>query len=179
MSYDTSTHEWGVVRGMSGPERTERPRASARSNDHAERINAFVAGDAYLFRHYFDDDSVFDAVKEYYNQRRYRFEVPADAFDDVVGVLAGHGYDVTVVEDPSDLTVVVPKYTDHPEAVFENAVLQVSTDDHNVFVLADAAAVEAAVDAGATHLDDTPLGLHLHTDPGIEPVTVADVAADA
>jgi hypothetical protein len=90
--------------------------------------------------------------------------------------LTGHGYDVTVVDEFAPFAVVVPKYSDHPEPVFENAVLEVSADDHNVFLLSDEAAVEAAVDDGATRLTATPLRLELSAGRDVGPTTVADVA---
>jgi len=149
--------------------------AAPTAADRRRQVNVFAAGDRYLLRHYFESERIFETLEPYYHPARHRFEVPADAFGDVVGVLSGHGYDVTVVDDPARFAVAVRKYTDHPEVVFERAVLEVSTGAHNVFVLADDDAVERAVADGATRLRNTPLQLRLPTSPGAGPVTVEDV----
>lgn len=145
-------------------------------SEEPPRVNVFQVGDTYLFRRYFEESAVFDALERFYNRRRYRFEVPSEAYRDVEGLLAGHGYEVSVVDQPADYAVVVRKYSDHPEETFEDAVFQVSTDEYNVFLLTDTDAVDRAVAAGATRLTDTPLRLKLPASPGVGPVTVADLA---
>lgn len=45
-----------------------------------EELTLFVVDDIYLFKQYFEQDELFAALREYYNDEAYRFEVPADAF---------------------------------------------------------------------------------------------------
>ncbi|MDZ7702092.1 MAG: hypothetical protein U5J98_08525 [Halobacteriales archaeon] len=125
------------------------------------RINAFHVGEAYLFRHYFEDDDVFDALKRYYSSYDYRFEVPESRFGRVDRVLDEHGYALAKVPDPAPFAVVKRKYTDHPTLLFKGSVLHRSLGQFNCFVMKDHEAVEAAVEAGARRLDETDLELEL------------------
>lgn len=180
MSQDRTGHEWGVVDSMVGPDPGVGPTDAAGPGAGASgvRVNVFPVDGAYLIRHYFEEAEVFEALEAFYDPRRYRFEIPAGAYDDAAAVLSAHGYDPFVVENHAPFAVVVAKYTDHPEVVFEESVLEVSTADHNVFVLADERAVRDAVEAGATRLTDTPLRLQIAGSPGVGPTTVADVVDD-
>lgn len=119
-----------------------------------ERVNVFRVDDRYLFRHYFDEE-VFDLLRRYYDNHEYRFDVPARRFEPLRVSLRDRGYDLSVVEDPAPYAVVVRKYREHPENVFNAAVIQRSTADHNVFVLRDKRSVALTVKQGATRLVDT------------------------
>lgn len=124
-----------------------------------ERVNAFLIGDRYLFRHYFEGEAVFDRLKPYYEHQEYRFSVPPRRFDQIRAFLRDNGYRLRVVEDPEPYVVVVRKYRSHPENVFKAAVHQWSTRNHNCFLLRDAASVEHAVGRGAARLADTDLSV--------------------
>lgn len=121
-----------------------------------ERVNAFPVGDRYLFRHYFDED-VFDLLRRYYDNREYRFDVPSRRFDPLRASLRDRRYELDVVDEIDPYAVVVRKYREHPENVFNAAVIQRHTADHNVFVLRDKRSVALAVKQGATRLIDTDL----------------------
>ncbi|MFB6354515.1 MAG: hypothetical protein ABEJ92_10570 [Halobacteriales archaeon] len=125
------------------------------------RINAFHVGEAYLFRHYFEDDDVFDDLKRYYSPYDYRFEVPETRFGRVQRLLDEHGFALTEVADAEPFAVVKRKYTDHPSVLFEGAVLQRSLGRFNCFVMRDREAVADAVEAGARPLAETDLTLEL------------------
>jgi hypothetical protein len=124
-----------------------------------ERINVYLVGSTYLFKHYFEGDDVFSRLREHYNPQQYRFEVPSDAFEDLQEFLAEHGYGLVVVEPIEEFAVVLRKYTDHPDGIFKDSVIQRSTDGYNCFLLTDRDAVERAVENGATWLSDTDLEL--------------------
>lgn len=119
-----------------------------------ERINLFAVDDRYLFKHYLEQDDVFAALRDYYNEDDYRFEVPADAFDDVQAVLAEHFYEAVIVRDLEPFCVVYPKYSDHPSVLFKASVLQRSTADAHIFLMKDQLSVEQAINQGATALAD-------------------------
>jgi hypothetical protein len=121
-----------------------------------ERVNVFPVGDRYLFRHYFDEQ-VFDLLRRYYDNREYRFDVPARRFDPLRASLGDRGYDLSVVDDIDTYAVVVRKYRAHPENVFNAAVIRRQAADHNVFVLRDRRSVALTVKQGATRLVDTDL----------------------
>ena len=121
------------------------------------RVNAFRVDERFLFRHYFEGEAVFDRLKQYYNNQQYRFEVPPSEFDAIRTFLADHGYLLGVVDDPGEFVVVVQKYTYHPENIFKDAVMQRGDANYNYFLMKDRAAVEAAVDDGATTIGGTDL----------------------
>ncbi|MFB6197384.1 MAG: hypothetical protein ABEI52_03815 [Halobacteriaceae archaeon] len=122
-----------------------------------DRINAFEVEGTYLFKHYFEDEEIFAELKEHYNQYEYRFEVPAFRFEDVQALLRRHGYDLAVVDDVTPFTVVKRKYTNHPEILFEGAVLHRDLGNFNCFVMKDRSTVQQAVAQGARQLGDTDL----------------------
>jgi hypothetical protein len=122
-----------------------------------EQVNLFRVEDRYLFKQYFDQDTVFTALRDYYNQDDYRFEVPPDAVEEVKQVLREHMFEPVVVDAPAEFCVVYPKYTDHPDVLFKAAVLQRSKRDKHLFLLKDQLSVEQAVNNGATRLADTDL----------------------
>lgn len=122
-----------------------------------EPVNAFEVGGTYLFKQYFENEDVFDRLKQYYNGEKYRFEVPPDDFDAVRKFLADHGYGLVVADAIEEFVVVVQKYTNHPENIFRDSVANRSVDGYNGFLMTDQTAVEQAVDEGATRLSETDL----------------------
>jgi len=120
-----------------------------------EQVNVFEVDEIYLFKHYFDSEEVFDRLKQYYNNQQYRFEVPADEFEDLRSFLEEHGYGLVVVDVLEAFVVVVKKYTAHPDNIFKASVIQRTVDGYNCFLLTDQAAVEQAVQDGATRLTET------------------------
>lgn len=116
-----------------------------------ERINVFRVDDDYLFKHYVDE-AVFAEIERYYDEYEYRFEVPADRFAFVRKLLEDNDYQPVVVEDPEPFTVLKRKYTDHPDALFRDAVFHLSRDNFNCFVMKTREAAERAVDRGAVPL---------------------------
>lgn len=125
------------------------------------RINAFHVDEAYLFRHYFEDDAVFDQLKRYYSPYDYRFEVPESRFGRVERLLDESGYALSKVPDPEPFAVVKRKYTAHPDVLFKGSVFHRSLGQFNCFVMKDRASVDEAVEAGARPLSDTDLTLEL------------------
>ncbi|MFB6300268.1 MAG: hypothetical protein ABEH65_08420 [Halobacteriales archaeon] len=124
-----------------------------------ERVNAFPIDGRYLFKHYFEGQSVFARLKRYYNNQQYRFEVPAEEFESIQSFLADHGYALIEIEPDAidEYAVAVKQYTSHPENIFKRSVLQRSTDGYNCFLMTDRTAVEEAVDAGAMPVPATEL----------------------
>ncbi|MFB6104636.1 MAG: hypothetical protein ABEJ57_06075 [Halobacteriaceae archaeon] len=127
----------------------------------ADVVNAYRVEDTYYFRHYFDEDAVFDKLKPHYQPYDYRFEVPANRFPEIKDFLEGRGYHLREVEDPAALAVVVRKFTDHPEVVFDESVIQTGVNRFNVFLMKDRASADRAIAAGARPLSDTDLTLTL------------------
>lgn len=82
-----------------------------------EPVFVFEIGEQFLFRHYFQGRDVFKRMQRYYNQRKYRFEVPPDRFDEVKSFLDDYGYTLVIVEE-TDTFVVVVKSIPPIQAVF-------------------------------------------------------------
>lgn len=125
-----------------------------------ERINVFAIDDEYLFSHYFDRTDLFEALREYYNDDAYRFEVPAEEFDGVRDLLAEAYFDLVVIDDPEPYCVVKEQYTEHAE-ILRNSVLTWDRRGYRFFIMTDELAVREALERGAERLADTDFVLGL------------------
>lgn len=125
------------------------------------RINAFEVEGTYLFKHYFEEEAVFSALRRYYSRYEYRFEVPAARLGRVRSILEEHGYALIDVAEVEPFAVVKRKYTAHPRVLFEDSVVQRGLGQFNCFVMKDEAAVDRAIEAGARRLSETDLDLQL------------------
>lgn len=123
-----------------------------------QRIYCFDIGDDYVFRHYFDHTDLFDQLREYYDGENYRFEVPADAFEDVRSLLTEYGYEPVVADELEPYCVVKEQYTPHAE-ILKRSVIHWSRDGYNFFLLRDPQAVEYAIEQGAQRIEETNLVL--------------------
>jgi hypothetical protein len=119
------------------------------------RINAFPVGDGFYFKHYFDDSAVFRELAGYYNESEHRFELPTEAFPETRRFLEDEGYGLVPVTELEEFVVAKRKYTDHPDFLFRNAVLQRDSPDYNLFLMKDQSAVEQAIVNGAIPLTET------------------------
>lgn len=118
-----------------------------------ERINVFRVEDTYLFKHYVSEEA-FSAIDRYYEEYDYRFEVPEDRFGFVRERLEDHDYAPIVIEDPEPFAVLKRKYTNHPDALFRDAVYQRGLGKFNCFVMKNRDAAERAAEAGAIPLSE-------------------------
>lgn len=126
-----------------------------------ERVNVFPAGGTRYFKHFFEEDEVFDELRPFYNHYAYRFEVPEDEFEALRTTLTEFGYALVEVDAVEEFVVVKRKYTDHPRILFAGSVLRRSVPDHHCFVMKDRDAVKRAVAAGAVRLTDADLDFEL------------------
>ena len=127
-----------------------------------ERIHLFEIDEQYLFKHYFEREDIFDALSDYYNHDKYRFEIPPDDLDTVRDVLEEHFYEPVIV-DPDDLDaycVVKEQYTSHAD-ILRNSVVHWSREGHNFFMMKDEFAVREALEQGATPITETEFVLGL------------------
>jgi len=123
-----------------------------------ERINVFRIDETHLFKHYVSEEA-FAEIDRYYEEYDYRFEVPADRFAYVREILEAHDYAPVVIEDPEPFAVVKRKYTNHPDALFKDAVYQRGLGKFNCFVMKTREAAERAVERGARPLAEMDLEL--------------------
>lgn len=141
------------------------------ATDRDEQVNVFLVSGRYLFKHFFEDEVVYARLKQYYNNQQYRFEVPEPKFTKLQWFLATHGYTLTVQESTAEFVIVVKKYTDHPENIFKQSVMQRSQGEYNCFLMTDRDAVRDAEQAGATPLTATPLANPFETEPTTDEAT--------
>lgn len=123
-----------------------------------ERITAFHLDDEYVFTHFFERTDIFESLQKYYNHTEYRFDVPADEFEDVREQLADYYYEFDVVDDLEPYCVVKEAYTPHAD-ILKSSVIHWSRDGYNFFVMKDEASVAQAVEQGATPIAETALVL--------------------
>jgi hypothetical protein len=122
-----------------------------------EPIYVFALDRAYLFKHYFAREDVFDALSDHYDHDEYRFEVPEREWDDVAETLRGYRYAPEVVEDLADFVVVTDQYAPHAD-VLRESVASWTRRGHRFFLLKDPVSVELAVaEHGATPVGETDM----------------------
>jgi hypothetical protein len=119
-----------------------------------EPLVVFRVGDEYLFSRYFDRQDVFDDLREYYNEEQYRFEVPADEFEQVRNRLEDAYFDPVVVTDLEPYCVVIDRYDEHAE-ILKQSVATWERHGHRFFLMQNELAVKEAVERGATRISET------------------------
>jgi len=127
-------------------------------------INAFKVEDAglYIFSQYFDEDEVFDELREYYDSEQYRFAVPADEMDRIESFLDEYFYDLNRVTSDAiePFCVVKEKYTNHAD-ILRNSVYHTSRGSNTIFVMQDRLSAEQAVEQGAIPIADSDTNFRL------------------
>lgn len=119
-----------------------------------DEIIMFEIGDEYLFSHYFDQQDVFEDLREYYNEDEYRFEMPTDEFDTVRERLEDAYFDPVVVTDLEPYCVVIDKYDEHA-AILKRSVVTWERQGRRFFLMKDELAVKEALERGATRISET------------------------
>lgn len=125
----------------------------------AGRVHVFRIDHAYLFKRYFGENALFEALSGYYDDQEYRFEVPEREWGEVAAALREHGYEPEVVEAVADFVVVKEQYTSHA-AILQNSVEHWTRRGYTFFLMKDAVSVERAVrEHGATPATETDLAV--------------------
>lgn len=120
----------------------------------ARQIHVFPIDDEYLFTQYFEEESLFTKLQDYYNGDEYRFEVPDEDFVEVATILEDYYYEPVVVEEVSEFGVVKDQYMEHTD-ILRNSVASWTRDGMRFFLLKDLASVAQAVEQGASRISDT------------------------
>lgn len=125
--------------------------------EEREPVYVFVIDRAYVFKHYFERDDVFDALSGYYDPDEYRFEVPEREWAEAAAVLREHRYDPEVVDDVAAFVVVKEQYEKHAD-VLRDSVAHWTRRGYEFFLLKDPVSVELAVqEHGATPVEETDM----------------------
>jgi hypothetical protein len=114
-----------------------------------KRINVFKLGKLWVFKQFFDNKELFDALLDYYNKDKYRFEFKSTgARNNALKILERNGFDYDLVEDLKGYVVQLPKHAKYAQ-ILKNSVAFKETANERIFLMKDLAAVEEAVGLGA------------------------------
>ena len=114
-----------------------------------KRITMFKLGKLWVFKHFFEDKTLFLALLGSYNKNLYRFEFSSvGARNNALKLLERSGFDYDLVENLNGFVVQLPKSAKYAQ-ILKNSVAFKETANDRLFVMKDLAAVEEAVSLGA------------------------------
>jgi hypothetical protein len=114
-----------------------------------KRITVFKIGKLWLFKQFFDNRELFNALLDYYNKEQYRFEFKSiGARNNALKILERNSFDYDLVEDLSGYVIKLPKFAKYAQ-ILKNSVASKETATERIFLMKDLAAVEEAVSLGA------------------------------
>jgi len=112
-------------------------------------INVFTVGKLWLFKYFFDNMELFEALIDHYNKDLYRFEFKSTgARNNALKLLERNGFDYDLVENLQGYVVKLPKFAKYAQ-ILKNSVATKETATEWIFLMKDLAAVEEAVGLGA------------------------------
>lgn len=115
-------------------------------------ITLFKLGRLWVFKQFFDNHTLFDALLDYYNKDLYRFEFKSiGARNNALKLLERNGFDYDLVEN---LEGQLPKTAKYAQ-ILKNAVAFKEVANERLFLMKDLAAVEGAVGLGAKSCEGT------------------------
>ena len=118
-----------------------------------KRLVVFKVGKLWLFKQFFDNKEIFEAMLGHYNQDNYRFEfkTPGER-NNALKILERNGFDYDLVEDLQGYVVKLPKFAKYAQ-ILKNSVASKETATERIFLMKDLAAVEEAVALGAEKIE--------------------------
>ena len=118
-----------------------------------KRIIVFKIGKLWVFKQFFENRELFNALLDYYNKDQYRFEFKSTgARNNGLKILERNGFDYDLVEDLQGYVVQLPKNVKYAQ-ILKNSVAFKETACERIFLMKDLAAVEEAVSLGAQIVD--------------------------
>jgi hypothetical protein len=121
--------------------------------ERCKRITVFKLGKLWVFKQFFDNKVVFNALLDYYNKDQYRFEFKSiGARNNALKLLVRNGFDYDLVKDLKGYVVDLPKSAKYAP-ILKNSVAFKETANERIFLMKDLAAVEEAVGLGARMRD--------------------------
>ena len=117
--------------------------------ERRKRITIFKLGKLWVFKQFFDNHELFNALLDYYNKDLYRFEFKSTgARNNALKLLERNGFDYDLVEDLKGHVVQLSKSAKYAQ-VLKNSVAFKEIANERLFLMKDLAAVEEAVGLGA------------------------------
>jgi hypothetical protein len=121
--------------------------------ERRKRITFFKLGKLWVFKQFFENRALLDALLDYYNKNLYRFEFKSvGARNNALKLLERNGFDYDLVEDLKGYVVRLSK-TSKYAPILKNSVAFKEVANERVFLMKDLAAVEEAVGLGAKIVD--------------------------
>jgi len=116
---------------------------------YQKKINIFKIGRLWCFKYFFGDREIFKELYDYYNQEKYRFELPTvGERNKIMKYLERKRFELALIEDLSDYTVKIERSKRYA-AILKNSVDLKEQGEIRIFIMKDLASVEEAIDAGA------------------------------
>jgi hypothetical protein len=108
------------------------------------RITLFKLGKLWVFKHFFEDKEMFEALAEFYNEDKFRFEFKTfGERNNALKILERAGFDYELVEDLRPFVVKLSRYSKYAP-LLKNSISYMETSDWRIFLKKDQAAVEEA-----------------------------------
>jgi len=121
--------------------------------ERRKRIIVFKVGKLWLFKQFFDNHELFNALLDYYNKDQYRFEFKTiGERNNALKILERNGFDYDLVEDLQGYMVKLPRFAKYAQ-ILKNSVATKETANERIFLMKDLAAVEEAVNLGAEKME--------------------------
>ena len=110
-----------------------------------KRIIFFKLGKLWVFKQFFDNHELFNALLNYYNKDLFRFEFKSTgARNNALKLLERNGFDYDLVEDLKGYVVQLSK-TSKYALILKSSMAFKETANERLFLMKDLAAVEEAV----------------------------------
>jgi len=117
--------------------------------ERRKHVTFFKLGKLWVFKQFFDNRALFDALLDYYNKDLFRFEFKyVGTRNNALKLLEKNGFDYDLVEDLKGYVVELSKTTKYA-SILKNSVAFKETANERLFLMKDLAAVEEAVGLGA------------------------------
>ena len=117
--------------------------------ERRKRVTIFKLGKLWVFKQFFDNHELFNALLDYYNKDLYRFEFKSTgARNNALKLLERNGFDYDLVEGLKGYVVQLPKHAKYAQ-ILKNSVAFKDAENERLFLMKDLAAVEEAVGLGA------------------------------
>ena len=117
--------------------------------ERRKRVTIFKLGKLWVFKQFFDNHELFNALLDHYNKDLFRFEFKSTgARNNALKLLERNGFDYDLVEDLKGHVVQLSKSAKYAQ-VLKNSVAFKEIANERLFLMKDLAAVEEAVGLGA------------------------------
>ena len=117
--------------------------------ERRKHITFFKLGKLWVFKQFFDNHELFNALLDYYNKDLFRFEFKyIGSRNNAIKLLEKSGFDYDLVEDLKGYMVQLPKHARYAQ-ILKSSVAFREIANERIFLMKDMAAVEEAVGLGA------------------------------